>query len=357
MRFVHAGLMAAILAVLVGHSDAAEPTLPLVAEEFMVDSYDPGIQLYVRNKHPADMTQVPPEHILLYMHGSTQPSEATFDLVLDGFSWMDFIAGQGWDVYLMDARGYGGSTRSPEFAQPDATEAPAVSTDTKVRDAEAAIDFILKRRGASRISLLGWSFGTIVFAAYAADHPDKVSNLILYAPPWCRPSCAFEPRAAQSESDVGSPEMGPMFETSMADARNRMQTGVPFGRREELLPPEWFSAWWDVALKTDPVGAMKTKPMVRVPAGVNQNFEDYWDQGRSYYDPKRITTPTLVIVGDMDRMTPPVAARMLHDALENSAGRQFVEIKDASHIMMLEKNRLSLFEAVQRFLDAGRVPQ
>jgi hypothetical protein len=39
--------------------------------------------------------------------------------------------------------------------QPDATEASAVSTDTKVRDAEAAIEFILKRHGASRINLLG----------------------------------------------------------------------------------------------------------------------------------------------------------------------------------------------------------
>jgi pimeloyl-ACP methyl ester carboxylesterase len=298
------------------------------------------------------MTHVPPEHILLYMHGGTQPSEATFDVALDGVSWMDFIAGNGWDVYLMDAREYGGSTRSPEFAQPDATEAPIVSTDTKVRDAEAVIDFILNRRGVSKINLLGWSYGTVVLAAYAADHPDRVSNLVLYAPVWCEQSCTFEPRAATSEVDVASPQMGFMVEAPMADGRN-LQNGVPYGRREELLPPDWFAAWWDVALKTDPVGAKKSRPSVRGPAGVAQDYMDYWDQGRSYYDPKKITAPTLVIVGDMDLQTPGRKARALHESLENSAGRQFVEIKDASHIMMLEKNRMSLFEAVQQFVEAG----
>jgi pimeloyl-ACP methyl ester carboxylesterase len=349
--------MAVILAVLVGQSDAAEPTLTLVTEEFMVDSGDPGIQLYVRNKHPADMTHVPPEHTLLYMHGGTQPSEATFDVALDGVSWMDFIAGHGWDVYLMDAREYGGSTRSPEFAQPDATEAPIVSTDTKVRDAGAVIDFILNRRGTSKINLLGWSYGTVVFAAYAADHPDRVSNLVLYAPVWCAQLCTFEPRAAKSGADAPSPQMGFMVEAPMADARNRLQNGVPYGRREELLPPDWFAAWWDAALKTDPVGAKKTRPMVRAPAGIDQDYTDYWNQGRSYYDPRKITTHTLVVVGDMDLVTPSSGARALHESLENSADRQIVEIKDASHVVMLEKNRMSLFEAVQQFLDASQVQQ
>ena len=111
---------------------------------------------------------------------------------------MDFIAGHGWDVYLMDARGDGGSTRSPEFADPDALAAPAVSTDMKVQDAEAVIDFILKRRGGSKIHLLGWSYGTVVFSAFAADHPDKVSSLILYAPVWCEAMYAFEPRAKKA---------------------------------------------------------------------------------------------------------------------------------------------------------------
>ena len=43
----------------------------LVMEEFMVPAVDPGISLYVRNKHPQEVTQFPGEKILLYVHGAT----------------------------------------------------------------------------------------------------------------------------------------------------------------------------------------------------------------------------------------------------------------------------------------------
>ena len=46
---------------------------------------------------------------------TTYPSETAFDLPLGGRSMMDYIALQGWDVYLFDVRGYGGSTRPPEM--------------------------------------------------------------------------------------------------------------------------------------------------------------------------------------------------------------------------------------------------
>src|SRR4029453_17652102 len=177
MRYLVSGIVVVVLLSLSNLSPAG--AADLVTEEFMVDAAEPGIQLYVRNKHPADLAQVPAGHVLLYVHGATQPSEATFDLPLEGLSWMDYIAGHGWDVYLMDARGYGRSTRSPELAQANAAQAPVVWTDAKVQDAGAVIDFILKRRGAPKISLLGWSWGTIVTAAYAAEHGDKVGGLVL----------------------------------------------------------------------------------------------------------------------------------------------------------------------------------
>ncbi|MBA4096339.1 MAG: alpha/beta hydrolase [Rhodospirillum sp.] len=358
MRCAHATIAAAILLALVGHSEAADPPFALATEEFMVDAGDPGVQLYVRNKHPVDLTQVPSGHVLLYVHGATQPSEATFDLQLEGLSWMDYIASRGWDVYLMDARGYGGSTRSPELLQSDAIEAPIVSTDIKVRDAEAVIGFILKRRGEPRISLLGWSWGTIVVGAYAATHTDKVGSLVLHAPVWCQGSCEFDPHLAEARSDSSETrrELGLVVESSMEGARNRMQAGVPYDRRDELLPLESFAAWSAAALATDPVGATQTPPVLRVPPGVNQDSQASWDQGKSYYDPGKITAPTLVVVAEWDDSTPPDGAKALHDSLASSAHRRFVELKEGSHMMLLEKNRMSLFEAVQQFLDTASAP-
>jgi alpha-beta hydrolase superfamily lysophospholipase len=86
----------------------------LVTEEMMVKSPDPGIEFYVRNKRPADMTTFRPERTVLYVHGATYPASTAFDLQLGGMSWMDYIAARGYDVYLLDLRGYGKSTRPKE---------------------------------------------------------------------------------------------------------------------------------------------------------------------------------------------------------------------------------------------------
>ena len=71
----------------------------LVMEEFMVPAADAGINLYLRNKHYEGMNTFPAEKILLFVHGSTYPSEAGFDMKLNGLSWMDYIARHCYDVY------------------------------------------------------------------------------------------------------------------------------------------------------------------------------------------------------------------------------------------------------------------
>jgi pimeloyl-ACP methyl ester carboxylesterase len=96
----------------------AEPKL--TTESYMIPSRDSGIQLHVRNKRPEGMIQFSPENTLLYVHGTSQAASSTFDLPLDGLSWMDYIAQHGYDVYLVDLRGYGGSTRPPEMEKPAA---------------------------------------------------------------------------------------------------------------------------------------------------------------------------------------------------------------------------------------------
>ena len=79
---------------------ATDEAPKLVTEHIMIEAADPGIKLYVRNKRPEDMKQFTSEKTLLFVHGATQPAEATFDLPLEGLSWMDYIAQHGWDVYL-----------------------------------------------------------------------------------------------------------------------------------------------------------------------------------------------------------------------------------------------------------------
>ena len=97
---------------------------------------------------------------------------------------MDLIAACGYDVYLVDIRGYGASTRPPEMNAPPAENAPTVTTEVAVRDFSSAVEHILRRREVSKINLMGWSWGTAIAGKYTSENNAKVNRLVLFAPVW-----------------------------------------------------------------------------------------------------------------------------------------------------------------------------
>src|SRR5215208_4747889 len=99
---------------------------------------------------------------------------------------MEYIAARGYDVWLLDLRGYGKSTRPAEMADKPEANAPIVTGQTAVKDIGAADDFILQRRNIPRLNLLGWSWGTTLMATYTTQNAAKVERLVLYAPSWIR---------------------------------------------------------------------------------------------------------------------------------------------------------------------------
>jgi pimeloyl-ACP methyl ester carboxylesterase len=108
---------------------------PLIADEMMVPS-EPGIEIYVRNKRPANLATF----TLLFVHGSTYPAHTGFDLPLGGQSWMEFIASRGYDVYCLDVRGYGRSTRPKQMSEPAQSNPPVVRTPDAVKDITTVLD-------------------------------------------------------------------------------------------------------------------------------------------------------------------------------------------------------------------------
>ena len=80
---------------------------------------------------------------------------------------------------------------------------------------------------------------------------------------------------------------------------------------------------------------------------------EFFGAGKPYYDPAKITVPTLLIDAEWDRDAPPYMAQTLFPLLVNSPDKRYVELSEGT--IMMEKNRLKLFEAVQAFLDeSGR---
>ena len=341
-------MFSAVLLLLLGMGAHAASGSKLVMEEFMVPAVDPGISLYVRNKHPQGVNKFPGEKILLFVHGATYPAETTFDLKLNGLSWMDYIAQHGYDVYLVDVRGYGKSTRPPEMDKPAADNEPIVRTETAVKDVGAAVDFILKRRGVSKIDLMGWSWGTSTMGWYTTQNNDKVNRLVLYAPQWTRD--------APSLTDSGG-KIGAYRSVSRDAAKGRWLTGVPEDKKADLIPPGWFEAWADATFATDPVGAKQTPPVLRAPNGVVQDGRDFWGAGKALYDPAGIRVPIFLAHAEWDADLPSYMLYAYFAKLTNAPYKRYVQIGEGTHSIIMEKNRMQLFQAVQQFLDERLKPK
>ena len=308
--------------------------------EYMVPS-DPGIQLYVREKHPAGAQTFGADRVLLFVHGATYPAETSFDLPVGGQSMMDILAARGWDVWLVDVRGYSRSTRPAAMDGPPGQGKPVASTAEAARDVGAVVDFILQRRGVPKLNLMGWSWGTSIMGLYTTTHNDKVGRLVLYAPQWL----------STVRTPTNAPPLGAYRTVTRQQMRERWLMGVPDDQRATLIPPGWFDLWADATFATDPKGAAQAPPVLRAPNGIAQDSRDYWYAGKPLYSPGDIHVPTLLIHAEWDADLPTYQTLAYYEQLKNTPYKRFVQIGEGTHTVMLEKNRMQFIHEVVGFLE------
>lgn len=310
-------------------------------DEMLIPGGDPGIELYLRSKHPAAGAPRTPARTVLLLHGADFPGSTLFDLPLAGQSWMDYIAASGFDAWCVDLRGHGRSTRPADLSQPPEATPPLVRGDVALRDVAAAVAHIRQARGVDRIVLGGWGWGALLAARFAAETPALIDRLVLVAPPWIG-----QPAAA------GGTLPGHRTLTRAA-ARQILSEGAPEAERGALFPPGWFEHWADATFATDPEGARRVPSVLRVPNGPAQDAAEFWAAGRPWFDPARIAAPALVAVGEWDAVAPPSRSLPLFQAMTASAGKRFVVLDRGTHGLMLQRNRGALYQAVQGFLLDG----
>ncbi len=314
----------------------------VVLEEFMIGSSEDGVELYIRNKHKTDLYDVRPDRAVLFVHGASYPGHSSFDLALDGVSWMDWLARRGYDVYSLDLRGYGRSTRPKAMAAAPEAHPPIVDTQAAVADVTRAVEFVLSRRGLGRMTLVGWSWGATVTGSYTAQNSGKVDRLVLYAPQWLR-------EGQTAPTDLDPAKVGAWRAVAPHEARERWLKAVPEARRETVLPKASFELWARQTLASDPEGA--AKGTVRAPNGVVSDALRSWAVGKPLWVPSRVSVPTLVVQGEWDAEVSPAMAQAMFGQLTGAPVRRYVMIGEATHAALIEKNRLQLFKVVQTFLE------
>jgi len=319
----------------------------IVTEDFTIPSDTPGINLHIRNKRQHARDAFADERVLLMTHGATYSSASVYDVELDGFSFMDYLASHGYDVYAVDIRGYGGSSRPSEMEQPAGDNPPVVRTDIAVRDLATAADFVRSRRQISKLNILGMSWGGTVAGAYVSRNNAKVNKLVLVAPQWLSTKPA--------PIDTGAP-LGSYRVINVAETKERWLAAVPENKRSSFIPCGWFERWAAVTLETDSWDETRSSHTIRAPSGAVQDIREYWTAGKPYYNPGDITTPTLLVHAEWDRDAPLEITMEFFTSLTGASYRRWVEIGEGTHLILLERNRLQAYSSIWSFLDEDHTP-
>jgi pimeloyl-ACP methyl ester carboxylesterase len=286
---------------------------------------------HVAASHPNGSSPV------LILHGATFPSGNAAAWKIDGHSWMGQLAEQGYDVYALDFLGYGTSDRYPEMASDDSRGPALGGVPSMVQQVERAAAVIAARTRAKTLSLIAHSAGTYVAARYAELHPERVTKLILFGAP-----------TPSNTSEVAEASSIQFFQVSANDQLEGFETEVKSsGRLDARMFPGWAAAY----LASDTQSGTRQPASVRVPAGMMAAVGEMNRTGRLPYDPGRVTSPTLIVQGEWDTVTPPSSGLWLFERI-GAPLKRLVILSQGGHRLHLEKSRLQLYQEVRAFLDA-----
>lgn len=332
----------------------AEAAPDLVREELRATTAD-GIGIRVREVRPRGGATGEP---IILVHGARVPGIASFDLEVPGGSLAAELADRlGRAVYVMDARGYGGSDRPAAMDRPAAGSRPLSRGHEVVRDIDAVARLAADRAGTDTVALVGWATGGMWSAWYASLWPERVGRLValnaLYGGADRHPTLGpGSPAADPARPDRLSPTVGGYTLNTAAALFPSWDRTIPTEDKTSWRDPAVVEAYAHEALASDPAAETRDPPAFRAPSGAT---EDSFIQagGRRLFDAGSITAPVLLIRSEHDFWSRPEdAAAFAHDAVR-SAGVRSITLPGATHYAHLDRpehGRDALIAEIAAFL-------
>jgi len=364
-------LVAYVVLVTAAQSVTGQSTPETTHEVLSIDHYVPVVsivpsmegeiaQIYVRERVTASTVSRSlnlENRVVLFVHGAGTPAEVAFDVPYEGYSWMEYMAGAGFDVFSMDMTGYGRSTRPTPMNDPcnlsedqqtdfvplflDASCPPsypyaATTIASDWHEIDTVVDHIRQLRNVGRVSLVGWSLGGPRAGGYAAQHPEKVDRIALLAPAYNR--------RASTDPPARIPAPGPaMTKQSRQDFISNWDRQI--GCEDQYIQSV-SDAVWGAMMESDPVGSTWGTGVRRAPRTT------VW--GWSSEVVGNTETPMLLVAGIHDVQVPAQRVRELYEDL-GSDEKVLIDLGCASHNAMWESNRMLLYGATLEWFTDGTV--
>lgn len=289
----------------------------IVGSEHVARKGDVSLFLWRKRLSDAPASGAPP---VVLVHGSSLSSLPSFDLTVPGhpdYSFMDWLARRGHDVWTLDHEGYGKST----------VTAGNSDIATGVADLIAASDVIASVTGSRQAQVYGLSSGALRAAGFAQAAPERVARLVLDAFVW---------------TGKDSPTLG------------KRKDGVEFFRTHNRRPID--RKFLESIFTRDLPGTSDPAVMTAV-ADAQLAYADsvptgtYLDMTTKLplVDPARIACPTMIVRGEHDGIA------TIEDVLEffrllPTGDKRLAVLPGLAHSTPLGIHRHRMFEAVEGFL-------
>lgn len=306
--------------------------------DFMVQE-ESGLSLAVREISPSAASSSLPPVILI--HGARVPGIASFDLDVPHGSLAADLAIAGLRVFIMDARGYGGSTRIGQAGDP-AGRQQLVRSDEVARDIGAVVAAVEKRTGAQQVALFGWATGGHWAGMFASLQPSAISHLVILnslygghaGHPTLGPGGPLTDPAAPDRLDGA--KVGAFGFSTAASLRPSWDASIPVADKAAWRDPAVLQAYEKAALASDPTSDERSPPSFRAPMGaIADSFE--LASGRKLWDAGTITAHVLVLRSERDFWSRPADLDDLGRDLSHARSVRTDTLTGATHYVHLDR--------------------
>jgi proline iminopeptidase len=302
---------------------------------------------------PAPIATPAPVPVPVEPRTAPRPNEGKVDVGTAGSLWYH-ILGTGSDTvlvplgsYLEESLSAIARARTVIFYDPRHRGRSDAFTDTTLSRFDADVsdmEAVRAALGVSRMSVIGFSYYGAVAAAYAASNPSRVARLVLLSP--------IEPNDSLAAS-YAPPERMTRIDTTRA----RQLLKLRAAGADTADPAGYCQAYWQLNAPLfvgDPAHASRISPTWcplanESPRAMGDHLRRSLaslSAGELTDVARRVTVPTLVVVGDRDLVANPAGGAAWAAAMRNA---RVWTVRGAGHFAWLEE-RDAVVRALERFL-------
>ena len=311
---VGAGLLSGIV------TPATAAASDIWSAEYWAKKGDVKLNLW-RKRIGAPSAGEAPKPLIFLVHGSSNSTRTSYDLTVPGkgeYSFMNVLAGFGYDVWTMDHDGYGRSGSSGNSSD----------IASGVEDLKAAMEVVTRETGRAKMHMFGTSSGAIRAGAFAQSQPERIERLVL---------------AAFTYKGTGSPEMkrrGEQLEFYRTHTRRKRD----YEAIRSIHTRDGLASSYDPAVAIA-MAEQELKFGDQAPTGT------YYDMVANLplVDPKKLPMPVLLVKGAYDGNSTVADLMDFYQQLPNG-DRQFVMLPNTAHSALMSINRHLMWHVVREFL-------